>query len=86
MTARVAWELARRPKVCKLAAVPRLRTLVAEQLQQDWSTSSPSVALTLGDHANGTSGEGPDVVQQRPARQAHKLRQPVLAGPAVTSR
>src|SRR4029077_17811297 len=32
-----AWELARRPKVCKLAAVPRLRTLVAEQLQQDWS-------------------------------------------------
>ena len=32
-----AWELARRPKVCKLAAVPRLRTLVAEKLRQDWS-------------------------------------------------
>ncbi len=32
-----AWQLARRPKRCKLAAVPRLRTLVAEQLQQDWS-------------------------------------------------
>jgi IS30 family transposase len=32
-----AWLLARRPKGCKLAAVPRLRTLVAEKLQQDWS-------------------------------------------------
>src|SRR5262249_59504371 len=32
-----AWQLARRPKGCKLAAVPRLRTLVAEKLQQDWS-------------------------------------------------
>src|SRR5262249_535575 len=32
-----AWQLARRPKVCKLAAVPRLRTVVAEKLQQDWS-------------------------------------------------
>jgi IS30 family transposase len=32
-----AWQLARRPKVCKLAAVPRLRRVVAEQLQQDWS-------------------------------------------------
>jgi IS30 family transposase len=32
-----AWQLARRPKVCKLAAVPRLRTLVAEKLRQDWS-------------------------------------------------
>jgi hypothetical protein len=32
-----AWQLARRPTVCKLAAVPRLRTVVAEQLRQDWS-------------------------------------------------
>jgi IS30 family transposase len=32
-----AWQLARRPKVCKLAAVPRLRTLVAEKLRQGWS-------------------------------------------------
>jgi transposase, IS30 family len=32
-----AWQLARRPKVCKLAAVPRLRMLVAEKLRQDWS-------------------------------------------------
>jgi IS30 family transposase len=32
-----AWQLARRPKRCKLAAVPRLRNLVAEKLQQDWS-------------------------------------------------
>ena len=32
-----AWQLARRPKVCKLAAVPRLRILVAEKLRQDWS-------------------------------------------------
>ena len=28
-----AWQLARRPKVCKLAAVPRLRTLVAAQVR-----------------------------------------------------
>lgn len=32
-----AWQLARRPKGCKLAAVPRLRILVAEKLQRDWS-------------------------------------------------
>src|SRR5262245_22844649 len=32
-----AWQLARRPKRCKLAAVPRLRSVVAEKLQQDWS-------------------------------------------------
>ena len=32
-----AWRLARRPQVCKLAAVPRLRILVAEKLQRDWS-------------------------------------------------
>ena len=32
-----AWQLARRPQVCKLAAVPRLRSLVAEKLQRDWS-------------------------------------------------
>jgi IS30 family transposase len=28
-----AWQLARRPKGCKLTAVPRLRTLVAEKLR-----------------------------------------------------
>jgi len=32
-----AWQLARRPKVCKLAAVPRLRTVVAEKLERGWS-------------------------------------------------
>ena len=32
-----AWQLARRPKRCKLAAVPRLRSVVAEKLQEDWS-------------------------------------------------
>ncbi len=32
-----AWERARRPKTCKLAAVPRLRELVAEKLAEDWS-------------------------------------------------
>src|SRR5262245_7933680 len=32
-----AWQLARRPQRCQLAAVPRLRLLVAEKLQQDWS-------------------------------------------------
>lgn len=32
-----AWHLARRPQRCKLARVRRLRTLVAEKLQQDWS-------------------------------------------------
>jgi IS30 family transposase len=33
----VAWAQARRPKRCKLAAVPRLRRLVAGKLQEDWS-------------------------------------------------
>lgn len=32
-----AWDLARRPKVCKLAAVPRLCRLVAGKLAADWS-------------------------------------------------
>jgi IS30 family transposase len=32
-----AWQRARRPKPCKLAAVPRLRTLVAAKLQRDWA-------------------------------------------------
>ena len=42
-----AWQLARRSKVCKLAAVPRLRTLVAQKLQQDWSRNrSPAGSAT----------------------------------------
>lgn len=32
-----AWERARRPKLCKLAASPRLRELVAAKLGLDWS-------------------------------------------------
>jgi IS30 family transposase len=32
-----AWERGRRPKACKLADRPRLRRLVAEKLQLDWS-------------------------------------------------
>jgi IS30 family transposase len=32
-----AWNRARRPKTCKLAAVPRLRELVAGKLAEDWS-------------------------------------------------
>jgi IS30 family transposase len=32
-----AWDRARRPKPCKLAAVPRLRELVAGKLAQEWS-------------------------------------------------
>jgi IS30 family transposase len=32
-----AWDQARRPKPCKLAALPRLRWVVARKLQADWS-------------------------------------------------
>ncbi len=32
-----AWNRARRPKLCKLAAVPRLRDLVAAKLAEDWA-------------------------------------------------
>jgi IS30 family transposase len=32
-----AWDRARRPKPCKLAAVPRLRELVAGKLDEEWS-------------------------------------------------
>ena len=32
-----AWDRARRPKPCKLAAVPRLRELVAGKLAEEWS-------------------------------------------------
>lgn len=32
-----AWERARRPKVCRLAQLPRLRRLVAAKLHADWS-------------------------------------------------
>lgn len=34
---RGAWNNARRPKLCKLAAVPELRELVAAKLAEDWS-------------------------------------------------
>ena len=32
-----AWESARRPKTCRLALHPKLRTVVASKLMQDWS-------------------------------------------------
>jgi len=32
-----AWRRAQRPKLCKLAAEPRLRALVAEKLSEEWS-------------------------------------------------
>lgn len=32
-----AWAKAKRPKECKLAMAPRLQSLVAEKLQEDWS-------------------------------------------------
>lgn len=32
-----AWERARRPKVCRLAQLPRLRRIVAAKLRADWS-------------------------------------------------
>lgn len=32
-----AWDLARRPKECRLAIHPELRTLVAQKLRSDWS-------------------------------------------------
>jgi len=31
------WDRARRPKVCKLVATPRLRAIVEEKLADDWS-------------------------------------------------
>jgi transposase, IS30 family len=34
---RRAWRNARRPKICKLAATPRLRDLVASKLAEEWS-------------------------------------------------
>jgi IS30 family transposase len=49
-----AWDRARRPKPCKLAAVPRLRELVAGKLADDWSPEQISgwLARTYpGEHA-----------------------------------
>lgn len=37
-----AWDQAKRPKMCKLAADPRLRRLVAAKLRKDWSPSQIS--------------------------------------------
>lgn len=34
---RQAWQLARRPKVCKLGREPRLRSIVAQKLGEQWS-------------------------------------------------
>src|SRR3954453_4873832 len=31
------WDRARRPKICKLVATPRLRAIVEEKLADDWS-------------------------------------------------
>jgi len=55
-----AWNRARRPKPCKLAAVPRLRELVAAKLAEDWSPEQISgwLARTYpGGHALQVSTE-----------------------------
>jgi transposase, IS30 family len=55
-----AWDRARRPKPCKLAAVPRLRELVAGKLADDWSPEQISgwLARTYpGEHALQVSTE-----------------------------
>jgi len=55
-----AWDRARRPKPCKLAAHPRLRHLVAEKLAEDWSPQQISgwLARTYpGEHALHVSTE-----------------------------
>ena len=55
-----AWDRARRPRPCKLAAHPRLRDLVAEKLSEDWSPQQISgwLARTYpGEHALQVSTE-----------------------------
>jgi IS30 family transposase len=55
-----AWDRARRPKPCKLAAVPRLRELVAGKLAEEWSPEQISgwLARTYpGEHALQVSTE-----------------------------
>jgi IS30 family transposase len=55
-----AWDRARRPKPCKLAAVPRLGELVAGKLADDWSPEQISgwLARTYpGEHALQVSTE-----------------------------
>jgi transposase, IS30 family len=55
-----AWDRARRPKPCKLGAVPRLRELVAGKLADDWSPEQISgwLARTYpGEHALQVSTE-----------------------------
>ena len=54
------WDRARRPKLCKLAAVPRLRDLVVAKLAEDWSPEQISgwLARTYPDeHALQVSTE-----------------------------
>jgi IS30 family transposase len=55
-----AWDRARRPKPCKLAAHPRLRELVARRLAEEWSPQQISgwLARTYpGEHALQVSTE-----------------------------
>jgi IS30 family transposase len=49
-----AWDQARRPKSCKLAALPRLRLVVARQLRADWSPEQIAgwLRLEFGDDAH----------------------------------
>ncbi len=42
---RAAWARARRPKRCRLATTPRLRRVVAEKLEADWSPEQIAVWL-----------------------------------------
>jgi IS30 family transposase len=51
-----AWEQARRPKPCKLAAFPRLRRVVARKLQADWSPEQIAgwLRLEFGDDVTMT--------------------------------
>jgi len=55
-----AWQRARRPKPCKLAAYPHLRELVAAKLALEWSPQQISGWLARthpGEHALGVSTE-----------------------------
>src|SRR5204863_6628488 len=42
-----AWERARRPKACRLATCAKLRSIVSEKLEQDWSPEQISAWLKL---------------------------------------
>gem|GEM_PF-6331298 len=67
-----AWQRARRPKTCKLAALPRFRTVIAKQLQQDWSpeqiVGAVSISAPPAEAANrAVPGGGKDTRSRTPA-------------------